>query len=191
MNLTPTDMAKRTNSSPLQGRGRGWGLSANALTELKQRARAMRNNPTEPEKRLWREISGSRFEGMKFRRQEVIGRCIVDFWCPSAGLAVEVDGDTHSDPDKDARRDAYLRQFGVRVLHVTNPDVMGNIEGVMSVIGEALEAPPLEGRKRSRAAAEGVGAVDDSSAIAQSPHPNPSPEGEGLEGAISLEGSVG
>ncbi len=155
MKLTPTDMAKRTNSPPLQGRGRGWGLSANAVAELKQRARAMRNNPTEPEKRLWREISGSRLEGMKFRRQEVIGRCIVDFWCPSSRLAVEVDGDTHSDPDRDARRDAYLRQFGVRVLHVTNPDVMGNIEGVMHVIGEALRE-------------------------AASPHPNPSPEGEGL-----------
>ena len=156
MNLTPTDAAKRTNSPPLKVRGRGWGLSANALAELKQRARAMRNNPTEPERRLWREVSGSRFEGVKFRRQEVIGRCIVDFWCPSAQLAIEVDGDTHSDSDKDARRDAYLKQFGVGVLHVTNPDVMGNIEGVMFVIGEALR-----------------GAV--------SPHPNPSPEGEGLK----------
>jgi very-short-patch-repair endonuclease len=115
----------------------------------------MRNNPTEPEKRLWREVSGSRFEGFKFRRQEVIGRCIVDLWCPSAQLAIEVDGDTHSDPDKDARRDAYLRQFGVRVLHVTNPDVMGNMEGVMLVIGAALRE-------------------------SGSPHPNPSPEGEGL-----------
>ena len=155
MKLTTTDAAKRTNSPPLQGRGRGWGLSANALTELKQRAREMRSNPTEPEKRLWREVSGSRFDGFKFRRQEVIGRCIVDFWCPSAQLAVEVDGDTHCDPDKDARRDAYLKQFGVRVLHVTNPGVMENIEGVMFVIGEALRE-------------------------AVSPHPNPSPEGEGL-----------
>jgi very-short-patch-repair endonuclease len=150
------------------------------LTELKQRAREMRRNPTEPEKRLWREVSGSRFEGAKFRRQEVIGRCIVDFWCPSAGLVVEVDGDTHSDPDRDARRDAYLQQFGVRVLHVTNPDVMGNIEGVMRVIGEALKAPPLQGRGRSRVAAEGVGAVVESTAPTDTPHPNPSPEGEGL-----------
>ena len=156
MSLTPADMAKRTNSPPLQGRGRGWGLSANALAELKQRARAMRNNPTEPEKRIWREISRSRFEDRKFRRQEVLGRCIVDFWCPSAQLVVEVDGDTHSDPDREARRDAYLQQFGVRVLHVSNSDVMRNIEGVMHVIGTALRE-------------------------AVSPHPNPSPEGEGLE----------
>jgi very-short-patch-repair endonuclease len=156
VSLTPADTAKRTNSPPLQGRGRGWGLSSNALAELKQRAREMRKSPTEPEKRVWREVSGSRFEGMKFRRQEVIGRCIVDFWCPSAKLAVEVDGDTHFDPDRDARRDAYLRQFGVRVVHVTNPDVMRNIEGVMVIIAQALRE-------------------------AGGPHPNPSPEGEGLK----------
>jgi very-short-patch-repair endonuclease len=151
----------------------------------------MRNNPTEPEKRLWRHLSNGQIEGFKFRRQEVIGRCIVDFWSPAAGLAVEIDGDTHSDPDRDARRDAYLRQYGVRVLHVTNPDVMQNIEGVLMVIANALTTPPLQGRGRSRAAAEGVGAIDDSFAPDESPHPNPSPEGEGLSGAILLEGSVG
>ena len=191
MNLKPTDTARRSGSPPLQGRGRGWGRSADALAELKHRAREMRSNPTEPEKRLWRHLSNGQLEGFKFRRQEVIGRCIVDFWCPSAGLAVEVDGDTHSDPDKDARRDAYLRQFGVRVLHVTNPEVIRNIEGVMFVVGEALKSPPLQGRGRSRAAAAGVGAVGDSFTPDEGPHPNPSPEGEGLSGAISLEGSVG
>jgi very-short-patch-repair endonuclease len=161
------------------------------MAELKCRAREMRKDPTEPEKRLWRELSGSRFEGFKFRRQEVIGRCIVDFWCPSAGLAIEVDGDTHSDPDKDARRGKYLSQFGVRVLHVGNPDVMQNIEGVMFMLGEALKAPPVEGRGRSRAAVEGMGAIDRGMVLEDSPHPNPSPEGEGLKVAISLEGSVG
>jgi very-short-patch-repair endonuclease len=166
MNLSPTQSALRLNSPPLQGRGRGWGLSAEKLAELKRRAREMRNNPTEPERRLWRVLSNGQLDGFKFRRQEVIGRCIVDFWCPAAGLAVEVDGDTHDDPARDARRDAYLSGLGVRVHHVTNPDVMRNIEGVRSVIAAAL-------------------------ALEASPHPNPSPEGEGLLGAISLEGSVG
>jgi very-short-patch-repair endonuclease len=151
----------------------------------------MRNNPTEPEKRLWRSLSNGQLDDFKFRRQEVIGRFIIDFWCSAAGLAVEVDGDTHADADREARRDAYLRQFGVRVLHVTNPDVMTNIEGVLFVISEALKSPPLQGRGRSRAAAEGVGAINVSTAPAGSPHPNPSPEGEGLSRAISLEGSVG
>lgn len=166
MNLSPTDTAKRTNSPPLLGRGKGWGLSTNTLDELKNHARDMRNNPTEPELRLWRNLSNGQLGGSKFRRQQVIGRAIVDFYCPAAKMAVEVDGDTHSDSAREARRDAYLRQFGLNVLHVANPDVMGNMDGVLQAILAALR-------------------------VAEGPHPNPSPEGEGLEEAISLEGSVG
>jgi very-short-patch-repair endonuclease len=58
------------------------------------RARQMRNTPTEPEKRLWRHLSNSQL-GYKFRRQSVIGHYIVDFLCPAKALIVEVDGDTH------------------------------------------------------------------------------------------------
>ena len=115
----------------------------------------MRNHPTEPEKRLWRNLSNAQLGGFKFRRQEVIGRAIVDFFCPAAKLCVEVDGETHADPARDRRRDAYLRSFGLSVLHVTNHDVMHNLEGVLTLILAALEAP-------------------------YSPHPNPSPQGEGL-----------
>ena len=140
---------------PLQGRGKGWGLSREQLAELHKRAREMRTNPTEPEKRLWRNLSNSQLGGFKFRRQEVIGRAIVDFYCPARNLVVEVDGETHADPTRDRRRDAYLHGFGLSVLHVTNHDVMHNAEGVLTIILAALEAP-------------------------YSPHPNPSPEGEGL-----------
>jgi very-short-patch-repair endonuclease len=116
----------------------------------------MRNNPTEPEKRLWRHLSSAQLGGFKFRRQEVIGRAIVDFFCPSASLCVEVDGETHADRARDLRRDAYLNRFGFAVLHVTNPDVMTNMDGVLQVILRAL----MPGDR---------------------PHPNPSPEGEGLK----------
>lgn len=165
MTMTPTDTARRTKTPPLQGRGRVWGIDAETLATLARRAREMRNNPTEPEKRLWRNLSNGQLCGFKFRRQEVIGRTIIDFYCPSARLCVEVDGDTHADPERDRRRDAYLRGFGFSVLHVTNHDVMRNIEEVLTIILRALEAT-------------------------DSPHPNPSPEGEGLA-PISLEGSVG
>ena len=168
MNLTPTDTAKRLKAPPLQGRGLGWGLSANTLAELHARARHMRNNPTEPEKRLWRSLSNSQLGNCKFRRQQVIGWCIADFLCPSAKLIVEVDGDTH-DAEADAIRDAGLARKGYRVLRVTNDDVMRNVEGVKVAIIQALEH-------------------------VESPHPNPSPEGEGLEkveAQISLEGSAG
>jgi very-short-patch-repair endonuclease len=152
--LSLRDEARRLNTPPLQGRGRGWGLSAATIDELQTRARAMRRNPTEPEKRLWRHLSNGQLEGYKFRRQQVIGRFIADFVCASAKLIVEVDGDTHS-PDGDRLRDAALAAMGYRVIHVTNADVMRNIDGALWCISQALHQ------------------VD-------TPHPNPSPEGEGL-----------
>lgn len=160
--MTPTDEARRTDSSPLQGRGRGWGLSANTIAATATHARNMRRNPTEPEKRLWRILSNSQLDGFKFRRQAVIGQHIADFLCPAAKLVVEVDGDTH-EPEGDRGRDAALAGYGLRVLHIGNGDVMTNIEGVAEAIRIALHA-----------------AV----ARAESPHPNPSPEGEGLDGSL-------
>ncbi|MGH6633023.1 MAG: endonuclease domain-containing protein [Sphingopyxis sp.] len=154
-NLTPTDQAKRLSTSPLQGRGRGWGLSASSLEELQSRARRMRNNPTEPEKRLWRHLSNGQLEGHKFRRQQVVGWHIADFVCSVSKIIVEVDGDTHEEA-KDRVRDEILAEFGYRVVHVTNPDVMTNMDVVLRFIAETLRQ-------------------------AESPHPNPSPEGEGLE----------
>ena len=115
----------------------------------------MRNNPTEPEKCLWRHLSRSQLDGFKFRRQEVLGRTICDFYCPAAKLVVEVDGDTHREPAREQLRDAYLGTLGFRVVHVTNEELMRNAEGVVQSIGLALDG-------------------------GDSPHPNPSPEGEGL-----------
>ena len=109
--LTPGDDARRLNSPPLQGRGRGWGLSAEYLALLKKRAAEMRKNPTEPEKRVWQILSGSRLAGEKFRRQAVIAPYIADFLCPQKALIVEVDGDTH-DEAKDRLRDDILAKIG-------------------------------------------------------------------------------
>ena len=137
--LSPTDTAKRLSTPPLQGRGRGWGLSAERLTELNRRAKEMRGSPTEPEKRLWRHLSNGQLDGDKFRRQSVIGSYIADFACPAAKLIVEVDGDTHDDV-KDSIRDDALATHGYRVIRVTNQDVMQNMDGVLAFILEALHA---------------------------------------------------
>ena len=160
--LTLNDHAKQTQAPPLQGRGRGWGLSAERLAELHRRAAEMRRNPTEPEKRLWRHLSGSQLGGFKFRRQQVIGYFIADFVCPLAKLIVEVDGDTH-DEAEDRLRDDILAGHGFRVIRVTNADAMQNMGGVLTFISEALRQ-------------------------AERPHPNPSPEGEGLEGVAKRRG---
>jgi len=130
------------------------------LDELQQRAAELRRNPTEPEKRFWRHVSNSQLGGFKFRRQQVIGYFIVDFFCPSRGLIVEIDGDTHDQP-YDARRDAFMRQHSFRTIRFTNMDVMENIDGALQATLAILQASPPRTRWRL-------------------PHPNPSPEGEGL-----------
>lgn len=126
---------------------------------LGKRARAMRGDPTEPEKRLWRNLSNSQLSGFKFRRQAVIGPYVADFLCPAKALIVEVDGDTH-DPDRDSRRDATLFDQGYLTIRFTNAEVMQNIEGVLQTILRALITAPDRWAGR--------------------PHPYPSPKGEGL-----------
>ncbi|HEY0411820.1 MAG TPA: DUF559 domain-containing protein [Allosphingosinicella sp.] len=147
----------------------GWGLSNARLEELHERAAGMRRNPTEPEKRLWRNLSNGQLGGHKFRRQSVVGRFIADFLCPQKALIVEVDGDTH-DERKDRLRDDILSRHGFRVVRVTNDDVMGNMDGVLQHILLALNEAPERWNK---------------------PHPNPSPEGEGLEGRDRPSGGEG
>ena len=157
--LTGLDNAKRTDTPPLQGRGKGWGLSANVNAAMQTNARNMRNQPTEPELRLWQALRSSQLGGFKFRRQAVIGGAIADFLCPQKGLIVEVDGHTHTDLAVDARRTARLEKLGYSVVRVSNTDVMQNLEGVKQMLLGVLEA--LRDRR--------------------SPHPNPSPQGEGLK----------
>ena len=118
----------------------------------------MRRNPTEPEAWLWRRLSNSQL-GYKFRRQTVIFPYICDFFCPTKGLIVEVDGDTH-DPVYDVRRDSRLARHGFAVMRFTNFDVRDNSDGVTASILAALKQRP-----------------DRWTGL---PHPNPSPEGEGL-----------
>lgn len=110
----------------------------------KQRAKHMRANPTPAEQKLWLALRANRFENRQFTRQTIIAPYIVDFASKAAGLIIEVDGDTHSAKDRyDARRTEFLESLGYRVIRFANPDVISNIEGVLSVIADALRVPPL------------------------------------------------
>lgn len=98
----------------------------------------MRKEPTEAERRLWWCLRASQLGGHKFRRQATIDGRIVDFFCPSKGLIVEIDGDTHDAVD-DAERDARIHDgHGYTSLRFRNPDVMDNLDGVLETILSAL-----------------------------------------------------
>jgi len=111
---------------------------------------------------MWRLLWHFREQGWHFRRQQPIGPYYADFACMHAKLVIEVDGETHVDPERDARRDEYMRNRGIQVLRFANDDVLHNEDGVYAVIAGVLGAisatsntphpvpPPQGGRRRSR-----------------------------------------
>jgi very-short-patch-repair endonuclease len=96
------------------------------------RARALRNNPTPAEVRLWQVIARYR---PAFTRQLKIGPYDADMACRTAKLIVELDGSQHVDAERyDAARTVYLEAQGWVVLRFWNNDVMSNTDGVVKAI---------------------------------------------------------
>ena len=105
-------------------------------------ARQLRKNLTEAERVLWRHLRLRQLEGCKFRRQQPIGRYIVDFVCFENQLVIELDGGQHCEQVVyDAERSAWLRGQGFRVLRFWNHEILQNIEAVKKVIQEAVTSP--------------------------------------------------
>jgi len=101
-------------------------------------SRKLRANQTDAETKLWNRIRNRQINGDKFVRQEPIGRYICDFVCREKHIVIEVDGGQHSESIRDEVRDRYLSAQGYRVMRFWNNDVLSNIEGVLTVIDEAL-----------------------------------------------------
>jgi very-short-patch-repair endonuclease len=115
---------------------------------ITNRARAMRKAMTEPEVMLWSRLQGRSGEHPTFRRQHPLGTIILDFYCPSVRLAIEVDGATHWDEDaqqRDRARDHWLKQQGVAVMRLPASSIYRDLSGVMD--GILLR---IEELKRSR-----------------------------------------
>ena len=110
---------------------------------LTEHARELRKNLTDAERVLWRILRNRRLLGLKFRRQHVIGPFILDFYCATKGLAIEVDGGGHGEDEQiryDGRRTAYLQDHGVRVVRFWNHDVLRRTDTVMAEIYRILTA---------------------------------------------------
>ena len=106
---------------------------------LVSNARSLRKNMTKEERRLWYDFLRS--YPFKFLRQKILGKYIVDFYCPEARLIVELDGSQHYEEvgvRSDADRTAYLEQYGLRVLRIPNNMVNQNFAGVCEYIDIAI-----------------------------------------------------
>ncbi len=116
----------------------------------------MRRQPTDAERVMWRLLRAHRFAATKWKRQQPIGRYIVDFVCFERRLIVEANGSQHADNTYDVARDAWLRAQGFAILRFWNDDILNNAEGVATAILAALNgseagiepaspSPPLPG----------------------------------------------
>lgn len=104
------------------------------------RARELRKNATPAERALWQALRRHAL-GVRFRRQYVVRGWIVDFYCPSKALAVEVDGPYHvTRVATDLERDQAMARAGVAVLRVTNAEVFEHLPAVVDRIRAALRA---------------------------------------------------
>ncbi|MFA6973928.1 MAG: endonuclease domain-containing protein [Parcubacteria group bacterium] len=111
----------------------------NLTTKLTTR-RELRKAATPQEIILWSRLRRKDL-GCKFRRQHSIGRYIVDFYCPTYKLIVELDGNQHNEEDRkeyDAERTRYFKDLGLTVVRFWNGEVNKNLEGVMIKIKEYL-----------------------------------------------------
>lgn len=125
-------MTKRTNASTFY-------LPYNPA--LIPRARALRKNMTPAEKKLWFEY----FRSLNIRvlRQRPIDNFIVDFYCASAKLVIEVDGDSHPLEGAlvyDIQRTQVLAGYGLELIRFNNRDVLASFEGVCERIEELIAA---------------------------------------------------
>ncbi len=121
----------------------GSGAGVQQPVTAKGRARAMRRNMTEAERKLWYLLRGRRFSGYKFRRQVPIGRCIVDFMCFEAKLVVEADGSQHAESQRDMVRDTWLAAAGFKVRRFWNADIFLRPAEVVDTIWHDLNPTPL------------------------------------------------
>jgi very-short-patch-repair endonuclease len=111
------------------------GLPRNLVNQLITAARKMRSEQTLAEKRLWQHIRERQLGGYKFRRQQVIDRFIVDFYCSKAKLIIEVDGEIHlKQKGQDKARDKFLQVIGYQVIRFSNQDVQNNLPLVLNKV---------------------------------------------------------
>ncbi|GAB4305383.1 MAG: hypothetical protein Kow0091_08470 [Geminocystis sp.] len=155
--------------------------SISNLKDKKELRKSLRNNATSAEQLLWKALQGKQLDGFKFRRQHSIGNYILDFFCPSVSLAIELDGETHYTPEAqeyDRIRDNFLANVGIRVIRYHNHDVCDNLTGVLEDIRQYLYNPDASFTQRksitSNPSSIGESNTPNPSSIEESTTPNPS-----------------
>ena len=105
----------------------------------RDKARALRRDPSDAEQKLWQRLRGRRFQNWKFRRQYPVGPYVADFCCVDGQLVIELDGGQHVEAaEKDQARTRFMESVGFVVIRFWNEEVFTEIEAVMERIEQAV-----------------------------------------------------
>ena len=141
----PTSQGYSPAITPIsQGASRPKSHQVMNCPEMKLFRRELRSHGTSAEASLWKLLKGRQIAGLQFRRQFSVGDYILDFYCPSLKLAIELDGDYHYHmgmPDKDWQRDrVLLDRYGIKTLRFENKTVFNHTESIRDAIIQELNA---------------------------------------------------
>ena len=121
-------------------------MQVTGTSDAYQRARKLRRELTKPERLLWWALKANN-TGFHFRKQHAAGPYVLDFYCDSARLCVEVDGASHElTAGHDQARDRYLERWGILTLRVSAGEVLTNLQGAVELITLTAKARPLRQR---------------------------------------------
>ena len=145
---TPLKRGDEAPNPPQRGDEEGFAMKKDYFqhygSTLQEQARDLRKNHTEPERKLW--FCFLREQRPKFSCQKVVGPYILDFFCPELLLAIELDGESHTETvEHDRLRTAYLEEQNIKVLRFTNQDVMKRFDAVCEAIYKEILVPPPQG----------------------------------------------
>ncbi|MBI9031216.1 HsdR family type I site-specific deoxyribonuclease [bacterium] len=113
--------------------------------KLKERAKALRKAGNLVEVLFWKQVKNKKFKGFDFDRQKIIGNYIVDFYCSSNGVVIEINGQNHENQyEYDRERDRYLMSLGLKVIHIPARDVLKDIHLVMKMLDSCPVFTTLE-----------------------------------------------
>ena len=148
-----------------------WRISPELRRRMRLVARELRRNPTAAEDKLWQALRKRQLDGRKFRRQVAIGAFVVDFYCSTERLVVEVDGPIHeTQQTADRIRQALIESLGIRFVRLTNDMVENRLQAALEIIRAAFGSSPQKMKARVHSAA--TYNTDDPAQIDESPLPH-------------------